>query len=265
MIDNYRYSIFTLSIGERKQIDFEFIRNLIKIYNENDYGHQFLLKPNGIYDIFKMILTSRRDIIDFEKYCQEFIEFMKDIKNIYNDEFDINFKVGPNQSDYTDIGDNTVITYLLKHYGYDEQSKHIVNFIVTEFKDKLDVNNPCLMTYVMKNHRYELFQCLLTNYNDNYSLNKICEIMMKMMNDITEDDQSGNFWNRHCWNKWNKQNNKQFLDCVKSFCLQKKCENDKDKEYLKKCIDEIWEKYSQIIDKEKPPLSVSNDDMEGLV
>ena len=175
-------------------VKFECINHLIRTYNERCNG-KFPLKPNGIYESLIYLLEDA-DVI--ESHYEEFKELIRYIRSVYQDEFDINYKM----DNY--IHEGTIIEALLST----QKIMNLVYFLLEEFKDELNLNDPCLISHCLRDHRVELFKYLVMNYKTYYSLDKICQIMSKF--DGGPQD-------------------KKFLKSIQAFLLSSICENDKDK------------------------------------
>ena len=75
----------------------------------------------------------------------------------------------------------------------------MIDFILDEFDEKYDINNPCLLYFGFKRREYEFFEYLVNKYKDEYNLKNICDSLESMITDVIPNHDSR--WD-HNWCKY---------------------------------------------------------------
>ena len=247
---NGNYSrTFSDMISSGNSVNYEFMNKFIIKYHEKCDELPFIKsEKDGIYSILD--LMSVNCALDSTENLTQFTKLLIFIKNTYKDKFTINYK-------YDDGYSNTLTAKILRRTRYSgprktELAKKLINFILNEFKNEYDINNPCLLYLSLRGHHEDIFKYLIKKYNKIYSLERICKIMMKVVKDSISHQQRrrrGGF--RDCeWRKWNVNGSKKFLKSIEEYLLFVKCKNNKEKkEMLQKNVAETWKCYSKILKK----------------
>ena len=98
-----------------------------------------------------------------ENEYQEIIDFLIYCKTVYGKEFNINFTDGFARYQSSDM---KIVEILVWTKNIPEYMK-IVDFILDEFEDEYDRNDPCLLRFSLEWKEYQLFEYLVYKYKMN--------------------------------------------------------------------------------------------------
>lgn len=168
----------------------------------------------------------------------DIIQLCKIIKQTYNAHFDINHR----------YKGYTLLSRLMGSLYYQSHHSNInaLNVILSEFKDQHDINNPCLFTICFENTRFKLLRCLMDNYDEIFCIEKICERMVKSIQELL----SKNYGEYTHWDHRRDRDRKAFLKEMEKYCLDQKCSTHEQRELLTNTLKKVWKCYSSVVQKQ---------------